>query len=98
MRTLPFVALAAIFAPFAALAVGPTDGLSGGLLTYEVFEVSVDHADLATCPEGFDNEEVFCRLTLANEMAHVFVFAYEGDQPLMGVKSYELEEGILNLQ
>ena len=70
--------------------------LDGGPFTYEVFEVSVEHADLATCPDGLNNDQVFCRLTIAADQAHIFVFSYDGDQPLTQVRSYELEDGVLS--
>lgn len=69
--------------------------LPGGGFTYEVFEASIDHADLEDCPVDFDSDANFCRLTLANEQAHVFVFSYDGDQPLLAVKSYDLGDGFL---
>jgi hypothetical protein len=34
-------------------------------------------------------------MTLAADMAHVFVFHYDGDQPLLAVKSYPLDDGCL---
>ena len=69
--------------------------LGNGVFTYEVFEASVDHADLENCPAEFDPDAVFCRLTLAAEQAHVFVFSYDADQPLLAVKHYELGDGFL---
>lgn len=74
---------------------GGTAYLEGGALTYDVFEQAVDHVDLEGCPAEFDPEKVFCRMTLASEMANVFVFSFEGDQPLLAVKSYELIDGFL---
>lgn len=84
-----------------AIASGPgeTHGgeayLKGGVFTYDVFEQSVDHVDLENCPAEFDPEVVFCRMTLASEMANIFVFSFDGDQPLLAVKSYELGEDFL---
>ena len=34
-------------------------------------------------------------MTLAADLAHVFVFALDGAQPLLAVKSYELGDGFL---
>ncbi len=67
-----------------------TGYLENGVFTYEVFEQAVDHVDLENCPAEFDPEIVFCRMTLATEMANIFVFAFEGEQPLLAIKSYEL--------
>lgn len=78
---------------------GPSSGdvsyLANGAFTYEVFEASVEHVDLAACPVQFDPDAVFCRMTLAADMAHVFVFSYDGTQPLLAVKSYALDDGFL---
>jgi hypothetical protein len=63
-------------------------------MTYQLFEHTVEHADLAGCPSEFDPETQFCRMTLADERAHVFVFDLEGDQLLQAVKSYDLAEGL----
>jgi hypothetical protein len=72
-----------------------TSYLPNGTLTYAVFETSIDHVDLADCPAQFDPDAVFCRMTLASEMAHVFAFSHDGDQPLLAVKSYELDSDFL---
>lgn len=69
--------------------------LPRGALTYDVFEMVIEHVDLEGCPAEFDPEAVFCRMTLANDLAHVMVFSYDGDQPLIAVKSYELTDGFL---
>ena len=74
---------------------GGTSYLPKGQFSYEVFEASVEHADLEGCPKEFDTDRVFCRLTVAADLAHVFVFAYSGDQPLLAVKSYEMTDGFL---
>lgn len=101
MRFLASIAFATLIST-AALASGPgeyhktgTNYLPNGVLSYEKFEASVPHVDLEGCPAEFDPEAVFCRMTLATEMAHVFVFDYEGDQPLLAIKSYELTDGFL---
>jgi hypothetical protein len=74
---------------------GDGSSLADGVMTYAVFERSVDHADLDSCPEQFDPDQVFCRLTLAAEMAHVFVFAFDGEQPLVAVEHYDLDDDFL---
>ncbi len=85
-----------------AIASGPggtfgkgTSYVGNGAFTYGLFEASVPHVDLETCPKEFDSEAVFCRMTLAEGKAHVFVFDYEDDQPLLAVKSFELTDGFL---
>lgn len=96
----PLLATLLLAAP--AWASGPgethhtgTSYLANGVFTYEAFETSVEHVDLEGCPVEFDAEANFCRMTLAADMAHVFVFAYDGDQPLLAVKAYELDDGFL---
>lgn len=69
--------------------------LPDGVLTYGVFETAVEHADLDGCPAEFDEDAVFCRLTLSADQAHIFVFSYAGDSPLLAVKAYELGDGFL---
>lgn len=95
----PFLATLALTG--AALASGPgethhdgTAYLANGL-TYEIFETAIEHVDLEGCPAEFDADANFCRMTLAADLAHVFVFSYDGDQPLLAVKSYELGDGFL---
>lgn len=69
--------------------------LSGAAMTYDLFETAIEHADLDHCPAQFDPEAVFCRLTIAGDAAHVFVFSLEGDQPLLAVRSYPLDRSAL---
>lgn len=96
MRTRPLHALSLAslmsLAPLAAQADTPEALL--GKMTYEVFEHSIEHADLATCPAEFDDETQFCRMTLADDRLHVFVFGIDGDQTLLAVKSYDLDDGL----
>lgn len=60
-------------------------------LTYDVFEASVPHADLDTCPENLPQTETFCRATLHHDEIHVFAFSENGDSPMVGFTSYPLE-------
>lgn len=74
----------------AALATGMTANNAETPLpmTYEVFEATVPHVDLAECPAVLAAEGHFCRLGLASEQLTVFVFAEDGDQVLTGVRSW----------
>lgn len=96
---LSFITAAFLFAGTALMASGSGDSgtayLKDGVFTYEMFEHSVDHVDLENCPAEFDAETAFCRMTLAAEAANVFVFSFAGDQPLVAVKSYELDDDFL---
>ncbi len=101
MKTPSLAAIAALVAT-QVLASGPgekhAEGVSyleNGSLTYEIFEASIEHVDLPSCPAQFDPETVFCRMTLASDLAHIFVFDYEGEQPLLAIKSYELDDDFL---
>ena len=57
-------------------------------ITYEVFEVTVPHADLAQCPTALAQDGHFCRLGLASDHLTVFVFSEAGEQPLLAVRSW----------
>lgn len=72
-----------------------TTTLSAEGFPYALFETTIDHADLAGCPDGIDSATRFCRLTLAGDMAHVFVFALDGAQPLLAVHSFDLSGQLL---
>lgn len=90
-HTLGFAAL--IIAGAVAAKADPIE-LGTGRMTYEVFEQTVEHADLASCPEEFDRDAQFCRMTLADGMAHVFVFDMAGEQAMAAIKSYDLSHGL----
>ncbi len=57
-------------------------------LPYKVFEFAVPHLDLAACPADLPQQKAFCRASTGNDAVHVFVFAEDGDQCLLSVKSY----------
>jgi len=91
---------ALLFAPTLSFAAGSADDetlitVTDGQFTYAAFEASVEHVDLEGCPVEFDNDSMFCRMTLASDLAHVFVFSYDGDSPLLAIKAYELDNGFL---
>ncbi|MFP7673904.1 hypothetical protein ACG74X_11190 [Marivita sp. S0852] len=72
-----------------------TSVLENGVMSYQIFEASIKHVDLETCPADVDGDSTFCRMTLASDLAHVFVFSDDGEQPLLSVRSYELGDGFL---
>lgn len=74
---------------------GDTTYLGTARMTYEIFGAAVPHVDLGSCPIQFDQDVVFCRMTLASEMANIFVFGIDDDQPLLAVKSYALDSDFL---
>ncbi len=60
--------------------------------TYEMFETSVEHMDLAECPGDMKDEAAFCRVTMATDGVHVFKFSYEGEQELLDMRSFYDDE------
>lgn len=88
------LSLAALIGVAAVASHAETVTASEGRMTYDVFEHAIEHVDLAICPAEFDMDKMFCRMTLADDRAHVFVFALDADQPLLAVKSYDLDEGL----
>lgn len=85
---------ASLFSLAAVAVQADTTDVLAGKMTYEVFEHSIEHADLAACPAEFDDDTQFCRMTLADDRLHIFVFGLDGDQTLMAVKSYDLDDGL----
>lgn len=67
--------------------------LEKGVLSYEVFEMSVAHLDLSECPPEFDPDAVFCRYAETDHSGSIFVFSYDGEMPLLAVKYVSLDEG-----
>lgn len=103
LRTLPALTLATLCTlPAAASGPGENKSASGDVtyvgaarMTYKIYEASVPHVDLGSRPIQFDQDSVFCRMNLAAEMANIFVFRIEGDQPLLAIKSYALDDDFL---
>ena len=61
------------------------------VMTYDVFEATVDHGDLPECPKALAAEGRFCRVLLHGEALHVFAFSEDLDQPMQAVIEYPLE-------
>lgn len=73
-----------------ALADDDATATKGLVMDYEIFENTVHHADLDTCPEEFADQAVFCRLTMAHDQLNIIVFSEDGDQPMIAVKQVDL--------
>jgi hypothetical protein len=58
------------------------------VLSYDLFELTVPHVDLATCPAEFDIDTVFCRAVLTHADMHIFVFSYDEGSPFVASRSY----------
>ena len=65
---------------------------SGCALNYETFETAVPHLDAESCPDASMNEKAFCRISVGNDLAHVFYFVSDGKQCLIKVETYDDEE------
>lgn len=79
-----------------AVSADPAQADGGGLMmTYELFENTVPHADIETCPAEFAGKSVFCRLTIAHDQLNVLVFSEDGDQPLLAVRPVALDKSEL---
>ncbi|THD73486.1 hypothetical protein E7681_12400 [Thalassobius vesicularis] len=78
----------------AALALLATPAIAEDALpfTYEMFEASVLHTDIAECPAELAGEGRFCRATLYMDALHIFVFEDAGDQPLVDFLSYDASQ------
>ena len=61
------------------------------VMTYEMFEKTVDHGDLPECPKALAREGRFCRIVLHADAIHVFAFSEDLDQPLQAVMEYPLD-------
>ncbi|MCE5972122.1 hypothetical protein LZA78_01275 [Sinirhodobacter sp. WL0062] len=81
---------AALTAPL-PLAAQETEGPPAMPFTYEMFEASVPHVDIAVCPVDLAAEGRFCRVALFNDAFNIFIFSEEGEQPLVGFHSYDAE-------
>lgn len=83
-----------ILAALAAISINAPIAHAGDpmQMTYTEFEASVPHLDLEECPAVLAAPGVFCRISLASEAIHVFVFSENGDQPLVGFRSWEEDD------
>lgn len=77
--------------PLLLLTAAPLRAEEARPFTYADFEQSVDHLDLAICPEPLAGPDRFCRFTAHADGLNVFVFSENGDQPLIGLQSWPSE-------
>ena len=80
----------ALILPFIVAAPAMAD--DAGLLTYELFETAIAHVNLEECPGDLAGEGHFCRMTMNNDAMHVFAFTEEGEQAMVGIRSYYADE------
>lgn len=69
-----------------------------GVFTYQMFEAAVQHVNLMDCPGDLAGEGRFCRMTMHNDAFHVFAFSEEGDQPMVGLKTWYEDEIALEFE
>jgi hypothetical protein len=86
-RLLPIITCAAL-----VISLPPTAAETRCPMTYEAFEFAIPHLDLEKCPADSARDKAFCRATTGNDAVHVFIFAEDGEQCLLGVKSYRGDE------
>lgn len=60
----------------------PIHGAGPGM-TYALFEATVPHADLSTCPDRWAGHERFCRISVSPSEVTIWVFSEGGDQLLI---------------
>lgn len=65
-------------------------------MSYEQFEYAVPHTDMEDCPDSINADGAYCRLTLAAELATVFVFSEETNC-ILSTKVYEEEQFAVTL-
>lgn len=84
-------ALAFVAAPALAQQAGPTvTETPNGVMTYGIFEPTVEHGDMEDCPAALAQEGRMCRLVLQNDALWVFAFAADGDMEMQAVAEYPL--------
>lgn len=82
----PFVLLSLALLPAPVLADSAPLPLS-----YQMFEAAVLHVDLELCPADLAGEGRFCRAAMLHDEIHVFAFSEEGDQPMVGFRSWPVD-------
>lgn len=91
MRTFLIAGLVVVFPGLVQAETPAVVEAPDGVLTYEMFETAVPHADLAECPAGLARDDSFCRLTLAEGALTVWVFRNSGRQDLLALQSFDPE-------
>jgi len=81
---IPAIALAA-----SLIAAGAVQAHEDCPMNYAAFEFAVPHLDLDNCPAALAQDGAFCRASVANDALHVFVFASDGEQCLLSMRSFD---------
>ena len=77
---------------FSAALLLSTPALAEGVFSYADFEAAVTHINIEECPEGMGGENLFCRVSMANDALHVWVFSREGEMPFVSLHSFYEDE------
>lgn len=67
-------------------------------LPYAAFEAAVPHTDLERCPASVQQHNGLCRVVINQGQLHLFVFAEDGDQCLMSVRTLTQEDYRLSVR
>ena len=78
--------------------LAPAFAQSACPMTYAAFEFAVPHLDIASCPADLARTNAFCRASVGNDAVHVFMFAQDGEQCLLAMKSYKEGEFQLSIK
>jgi hypothetical protein len=87
-----------ILAAAAAFYTGAVQAHEDCPMNYAAFEFAIPHLDLETCPAALAQEGAFCRASTGNDALHVFVFASDGEQCLLGMRSFDEDAFTLTLK
>jgi hypothetical protein len=87
-----------ILAAAAVFYIGAVQAHEDCPMNYAAFEFAIPHLDLETCPAALAQEGAFCRASTGNDALHVFVFASDGEQCLLGMRSFDEDAFTLTLK
>ncbi|MEM6668994.1 MAG: hypothetical protein AAF661_07225 [Pseudomonadota bacterium] len=82
-----------MFIACSALAVSTLVASSNDLsaMTYPEFEKVIPDHQTATCPEAVSGPSVFCAVAVGPVSVRLFVFRWDGKQPLVAFANYGLD-------
>lgn len=87
--------LIAVLAMFAAT---PAFSQAACPLPYAAFEAAVPHVDLERCPASVPQHNALCRVVINQGQLHLFVFAEDGDQCLISVRTLTQDDYRLSVR
>lgn len=90
--------LTGLLATLSLLMAAPAFSQPACPLPYATFEAAVPHIDLESCPASVPQHDAICRLAINQGQLHLFVFAMNGDQCLLSVRSLTAEDYRLSVR